>query len=205
MAERTSNSPTQPSPGLPTPTGDGTVAVWDLLVRVTHWSLALLFVITYLTEDWQALHQGAGYAILGLVGVRVVWGFVGSTHARFRDFVGSPSAAIAYVRGLADGTAPRSLGHNAAGGWMTLALLMSLVASGITGWSLTRQPGEPAEWLKDLHETAANVTLALVVLHLFGVMASSLRHNENLVNAMIFGRKSRTVEQPTRDKTTGNG
>lgn len=183
---------------------DGTVAVWDLLVRVTHWSLALLFVVTYFTAEWQSLHQAAGYAVLGLVSVRIVWGFIGSTHARFSDFVRSPGAAIAYLRGLTDGTAPRSLGHNAAGGLMMLALMASLIASGVTGWILTRQPSPPAEWLIDMHELAANATLGLVVLHLFGVVASSLRHNENLVKAMWTGRKARTAGKPAEDKPAGN-
>ena len=168
-----------------------TVLVWDLLVRVLHWGMAALFVITFLTEDLQALHQPAGYAILALVTVRIVWGFVGSKHARFRDFIRPPSEAIQYLRGLMDGTAPRTLGHNAAGGWMIIALLVSLIASGLTGWLLTRQPGEPAEWLKDMHELAANATLALVVVHLAGVAVSSVRHGENLVKAMLSGRKPR--------------
>ena len=168
-----------------------TVLVWDLPVRVLHWGMAALFVITFLTEDLQALHQLAGYAILALVAVRIAWGFAGSKHARFSDFIRPPSEAFRYLRGLMDGTAPRTLGHNAAGGWMIIALLASLIASGLTGWLLTRQPGEPAEWLKDMHELAANATLTLVVVHLAGVAVSSVRHGENLVKAMLSGRKPR--------------
>ena len=173
------------------------VMVWDWLVRVLHWGTAALFVVAFLSEDFIGLHKLAGYTILGFVTARIVWGFIGSTHARFSDFMRPPADAIRYLRGLRDGTAPRSLGHNAAGGWMTVALLAGLIACGVTGWLLTRQPGEPAAWLKDIHEIAANATLTLVLVHLAGVAASSLRHGENLIKAMITGRKPATTDTHT--------
>ena len=177
-------------------TGAESILVWDLLVRCLHWGMAALFAVAFVTEDFLGLHKLAGYTILGLVAVRIVWGFIGSTHARFSDFVRPPADAVRYLRGLFDGTAPRSLGHNAAGGWMTIALLTGLVACSVTGWLLTRQPGEPAVWLKDMHEIAANATLTLVLIHLAGVAFSSIRHRENLAKAMITGRKPATVDEP---------
>ena len=166
------------------------VTVWDPLVRISHWSIAVLFGIAMVTEeDWQRLHNWAGYALLALIGVRIVWGFVGSRHARFSDFVRPPSAAVAYLRGLIGGTAPRTLGHNPAGGLMALALWAMLVATGVTGWLVTLQVSAGREWLRELHELLANGTLVLVILHVLGVAASSYRHGENLVMAMLTGRK----------------
>ena len=191
MSDDISSSGSNPAATPGPEAGSETVQVWDLAVRAMHWGVAALFVVTFLTEDLQTLHQLAGYTILALAGVRIVWGFIGSKHARFGDFLRPPGEAIGYIRGLINGTAPRTLGHNAAGGWMIIALLMGLIASGLTGWQLTRQPGEPAEWLKDVHELAANATLTLVVVHLAGVAVSSVRHGENLVKAMLSGRKPR--------------
>ncbi|MEE4660636.1 MAG: cytochrome b/b6 domain-containing protein, partial [Halieaceae bacterium] len=90
--------------------------------------------LTYLTgEECDTVHAWSGYAILLLLALRVVWGVIGSRHARFSSFVSSPAAAVAYLRGLLNGSAPRYLGHNPAGGWMALLLIMSLAATGATG------------------------------------------------------------------------
>ncbi len=100
------------------------VPVWDKLVRVFHWSLVVLFVAAYATaEDAEGLHRLAGYSIAALLAVRVVWGFVGTRHARFTDFVRSPRAVVAYMKLAFTHRAPRYLGHNPAGGAMTLALM----------------------------------------------------------------------------------
>lgn len=108
--------------------------VWDPLVRIFHWSLVATFAIAYLTGDEESrLHELAGYAVLGLVAVRIVWGFVGTRYARFRDFVYRPSAVAAYARDLLAGKPKRYLGHNPLGGAMIVALLIALLATGATG------------------------------------------------------------------------
>lgn len=163
-----------------------TVRVWDPLLRVLHWSLAAAFLVAYVTgEEAEVLHEMAGYAVLVIVGVRALWGLVGPRHARFDDFVPTPTGLFAYVRGLLAGHAPRHLGHNPAGGAMTIAMLAMLVATAATG-VLTLQGGEAFE---ELHEAAANAMLVLVIFHLAGVVLSSLLHGENLVTAMLTGRK----------------
>lgn len=166
------------------------VAVWDPLVRIFHWSLVGLFVVTFASEDLQRVHQPAGYAILALVGLRIVWGLIGSRHARFTDFVPSPRSALAYVRSLTALRPPRSLGHNPLGGLMVLALLGMLVATGISGWLMTWDGYRDAEWVEEMHEAAASGLLALVVLHVLGVISMSILHGENLVRSMITGRKA---------------
>ncbi|MEE4360068.1 MAG: cytochrome b/b6 domain-containing protein [Pseudomonadales bacterium] len=183
-----------------------TIPVWDPLIRFGHWGLAAAFAVAWLTgEDWENVHVVAGYCVATIVVVRTIWGFVGPRTARFTSFVRGPRAALDYLRGLVRGTAPRHLGHNPAGAAMVLALLLSLAGTAGTGMALLAvEEGEgplagiiqPAtghdgreEFLEEAHEILANGTLVLVVMHVLGVLASGIAHRENLVRAMITGRK----------------
>lgn len=166
-----------------------TVKVWDPFVRIFHWSLVVLFAVAWLTEDAQALHQTAGYLIVALVALRVVWGFVGSRHARFGDFVRSPGKTLAYARNLMRGKAPRVLGHNPLAAMMIVTLLLMLTATGASGWLMTVEPYRSAEWIEDVHESLASLTLAFVGVHVLAVVVMSAVHRENLVRAMLTGRK----------------
>ncbi len=168
----------------------GTVKVWDPLVRLFHWSLVIAFAIAWVTGDeLQRLHEAAGYAIVGLLVVRVVWGFIGSARARFSDFVYRPSTVVSYMADMARFRARRYLGHNPAGGAMVLALLLMLAAACGTGLMMTTDAYWGVEWVEEAHELAANFTLVLVGLHLAGVLVASAEHRENLVKAMITGQK----------------
>jgi cytochrome b len=167
-----------------------TVKVWDRFIRIFHWSIVGLFALAWATEDLQALHQPAGYVILGLVALRVIWGFIGSPHARFSDFVRSPAATFAYARDLLAGRAPRLLGHNPLAAVMILVLIGMLIATGASGWMMTLDSYRSADWLEELHEGLAAVTLALVCVHVLAVVVMSALHGENLVRAMITGRKA---------------
>ncbi len=252
--------------------GQQWVKVWDPFVRIFHWSLAVLFVVAYFTggeESW--IHEWSGYGLLVLVVTRILWGFVGTKHARFSDFVRSPAAALGYLRDLATGQARRYLGHNPAGGWMTLLLLVAVLATSASGVIVLGLEGEgplanrigAQSWIvsvaatfgageaegeggaeseggaegeeeaegedeaeheeqeeehggereaaggatggaaggdgggleaaeeawEEWHELLANFTVFLVIVHILGVLASSLAHRENLPRAMITGRK----------------
>jgi len=187
---------------------------------VFHWGLVLGFSLAWLTgDDLQNLHVWAGYTVLGLVLLRLVWGVVGTRHARFSDFVRGPLAVFIYLRELAAFRAPRHLGHNPAGGAMIVALLVMLLLTTLTGlmvygaeghgplaglaaglgdpgfmaaWAddgFGGHGGEAGEWLQEVHEFCANFTLLLALVHVAGVALESLLHNENLVRAMITGRK----------------
>ena len=174
-------------------TPSATVKVWDPLVRVFHWSLATLFLAAYLTgEDAGQVHIAAGYAIAGLIALRIVWGFVGPRHARFGNFVRSPREVLVYLRDVALLRAPRYLGHNPAGGAMILGLLVMLSGTAITGYMMTTDAFWGAKWVEEVHETVADLTVGLVVFHILGVLLSSFLHRENLVKSMITGRKPRS-------------
>jgi cytochrome b len=181
----------------------GEVRVWDPFVRVFHWLLVLLFTLAYLTgEDWLSLHVNAGYAVFGLVLMRVLWGVVGTPHARFSDFVYRPATVVAYVKDTLALRARRYLGHNPAGGAMIVLMLVSLIAvsvSGVAVYGIEKGAGPLAmlggsvEFMEDaieeVHEFFANFMVLLVLVHIAGVFVESLIHRENLVKAMLTGHK----------------
>lgn len=171
-------------------TPPATVKVWDPFVRVFHWSLVALFAIAYATGDEiERVHIMAGYAIAGLLALRIVWGFIGPRHARFADFVRSPREAMSYMRDVMLFRARRYIGHNPAGGLMVIALIVSLAGTSITGYMLTTDAYWGSKAMEEIHEALANATVVLVVLHVLGVLVASFEHRENLVKAMITGRK----------------
>jgi len=166
-----------------------TVKVWDPLVRLFHWSLAACIFGAFLVEEGDTAHQVLGYIALGLVASRVAWGFVGTRHARFRDWVRGPRAIRAYLRERIAGTSRRRLGHNPAAGAMMMGLLAGVVAVGVTGWMQTLDAFWGAEWLENLHEVLAWSLLGMIGLHVLAALVESWHYRENLVAAMIHGRK----------------
>ena len=168
----------------------GEAKVWDPLVRIFHWGLVAAFLVAWATGDEiERLHIAVGYCVIGLVAFRIVWGFVGGRHARFADFVRGPRAVASYLRDTAELRAKRYLGHNPAGGAMIVAVLTMLSIIGATGFMMTTDAFWGVAWVQDAHETAVSLTLGLVVLHILGVVVASYEHGENLVRAMITGRK----------------
>ncbi len=166
-----------------------TVRVWDPLVRIFHWSLVTSFAVAWFAEEGEWLHEWAGYIVLGLVGFRILWGFIGPEHARFTSFVPSPAQALAYLRDMVMLRARRHLGHNPAGGAMIVMLLAMLLLTSGSGWLMITDAFWGVEWVEELHETVANLTVVLIFAHVAGVVISSLAHRENLVKAMVTGRK----------------
>jgi len=188
------------------------VKVWDPLVRAFHWLLVIGFFTAYFTEDdFLTVHVYAGYTVLALILMRLVWGFIGSRHARFSSFVTAPRVAWQYVKDTLMFRAKRYLGHNPAGGAMIVLLLISLLITTMTGlaaYGASETAGPLAGWLgnigetgedviKEVHEFFANFTVFLVVIHVAGVIFESLAHRENLVRAMVNGYK-----QPERETSS---
>lgn len=179
--------------GTPVPPSPGTVRVWDPLLRLIHWGIAAAFLTAWLSaEEVMAVHEAAGLAIIALVGLRALWGLIGSSHARFSDFAPSGAGLLSYIRALVQRRADRHLGHNPAGGAMALTLWFALLGTAALGL-LTRYPvpglRPHVHFLEEAHEVLANGTLVLVGLHLAGVLVSSLLHRENLPLSMLTGRK----------------
>ncbi len=190
------------------------VKVWDPLVRMFHWTLAGAFALAYLTEDdFLPLHVWAGYAILGLVLLRVFWGFAGTRYARFSSFVFPPGKVWSYVKDALSFRAQRYTGHNPAGGAMIMLMLASLLVTTVTGLVLygaeehagplaslaSSLGGDWGEAFEEVHELLANFTLLLVFVHVAGVLVESLIHRENLVQGMWTGYKRRNPPQHTRE------
>ncbi|MEJ2156229.1 MAG: cytochrome b/b6 domain-containing protein [Desulfobacteraceae bacterium] len=215
-----------------------TVKVWDLYVRFFHWCLVVGIIAQLVTaEDLKNVHATVGYLLIVLLVLRILWGFVGSGHARFADFIYPPGEIFAYLKGLIRGNPRHYVGHNPAGGAMVCALLVILMLIALTGLKtlgaegkgpLARQSqnltarawaddhtdrddddtarhddaGEnmngahshggnkaQAHFWKEIHETLVGIVLFLIALHICGVLASSYVHRENLILAMINGRK----------------
>lgn len=166
------------------------IKVWDRFVRVFHWSLVIGVAVAWLTaDDWGAIHEPVGYAIAALLGIRLVWGLIGPRYARFAQFVRPPKAVAGYLGAMLRGREHRYIGHNPAGGAMVVALLTLLSLIAITGWASTLDSYTIHKVAEEVHEGLANGLLFLVALHVVGVIVTSLRHGENLVRAMVTGRK----------------
>ena len=177
------------------------ILVWDLPLRIFHWLLAASFAGAFLTaesERWRNVHVMLGYTTLALVAFRVGWGFIGTRHARFSSFSYGPSAVLKYLRSLATRAPGHYVGHNPAGSWAIYALLACTLAAGATGLAVYNDVG--GKWLEHLHEFVANAMLAIVVVHIVGVIGGSLLHRENLVKAMVTGHKWITGSRRADDR-----
>ena len=167
-----------------------TILVWDLFVRLFHWSFAAAMIAAWLThESPSGWHEWLGYAAFAVALLRIAWGFVGTRHARFSDFVRSPVATWAYLVALLGKRERRFLGHNPLGGIMVLALLTFAIGLGVTGYLMGTRAFFGVEWMEEVHETLSNLFLIAVPLHILGVVWESVRHHENLVASMVTGRK----------------
>ncbi|MFN4149025.1 MAG: cytochrome b/b6 domain-containing protein [Rhodocyclaceae bacterium] len=172
------------------------ILVWDAPVRIGHWLLVGAFALAWVTserEEWRLIHAYAGGTMVGVILFRLLWGFIGTRHARFATFVRGPQAVLDYVFGLLRGAEPTYAGHNAAGGWAIIALLTLGLLTGASGWIVYQDIG--GEWLEEAHEALANGMLAIVAVHVAGVIVSSFAHHENLVRAMITGIKRGRPEE----------
>lgn len=163
------------------------VKVWDLGVRIFHWSLVASILIAFLSSEEDSMisnwHLAAGWVAAVLIVFRLVWGFTGGEHARFANFL-KISEIGRHIRHLLSGSVKPSLGHNALGALAVIALIGLCAFVGLTGIQLETGGGE-----EDLHEVAAYALLGLIALHVVAVLAMSVLTHENLVTAMITGTK----------------
>lgn len=178
-----------------------TLNVWDMPIRLFHWALVATIAAAFLSSEEDSAiagwHIAAGWVAAVLIVFRLVWGVVGGEHARFANFV-RPARAIAHLKGLASGRVERTAGHNPAGGMAVLLLLASIAAVVATGW-LALQGGEG-----DLHEAIAWFLLGLIGVHVAAVIATSILSRENLVRAMVTGRKKAADHRDVRRVRTAS-
>ena len=184
------------------------IKVWDPLIRTGHWLLATVVIIAWFVDEPVWLHTWLGYIAIALILVRIVWGFIGPDYARFTSFVRGPWVTFGYFARLLRFSSKRYLGHSPAGAVMIIALLVMVAVTAVTGMaSLAATSGEgplagvitkversnteedQELFIEEVHETAAKVTMVLILLHIAGVALASFAHRENLVAAMITGRK----------------
>jgi cytochrome b len=166
------------------------VRIWSPYVRLFHWSLVLCVAVAWLSSgEIMKVHELAGYCAGILIASRLVTGLVGSGYTRFDQFVRRPRAVRSYLADVAQGRERRYLGHNPAGGAMVLALVACVAGIALTGWMQTTDAWWGVAWVEITHKVLGNGILVLIGLHIGGVVLASLRHGENLVVAMITGRK----------------
>ena len=166
------------------------VAVWDTAVRIFHWSLVGLVIASWISGgSGEALHEIVGWVVAGLIVFRIVWGFVGTPHARFRDFVSGPSGVIGYLSGIARLKPKHYIGHNPAGAAMILMLVAVLLMIIVSGAMMQSNRFFGVEWVESVHSIAADSLLVFVPLHVLGALLSSWLHQENLILAMFSGQK----------------
>lgn len=176
--------------GGSTQPADLAVPVWDRFVRLFHWSLVGCVLLNqFVVSDGETLHQWLGYAASALVAARIVWGFVGSRHARFRDFFPTPGRLRAHLGALAEGQLPRHDGHNPLGALMMLALMACVLALGLSGWLQTTDRFWGEEWLQETHEWLGDLLIALAGLHAAAAIVMGRLERTNLVKAMVTGTK----------------
>jgi cytochrome b len=177
------------------------VRVWDPLVRIFHWALVVFVGIAWLSADEiDNIHIWAGYTVASLVGFRLIWGVIGSRYSRFSDFTYSWSNIKQYLKSLLKKNPKHYLGHNPAGGAMVIALLICMAMLTFFGMALIATDGEgplaatfiagwSEDWIEDIHEFFANILFVLISAHILGVLVSSVLHSENLISAMVTGKK----------------
>jgi len=171
------------------------VRVWDPVVRLCHWGLAILVVLAWGTRHsggrW---HEWFGHAAGAFVALRLVSGLVGPHYARFTQFLRSPATTFVYAQQVFARSEPRHLGHNPLGGWMVVLLLAAAALTVASGWLYITDEFWGVRWVEWLHGTSADALLVLATLHVAGVLFTSARQRENLAAAMIHGRKRAASE-----------
>jgi len=169
------------------------IKVWDPFIRIFHWSLAISFLLEWLVAgSFKTFHMYLGYFIGFLVLLRVTWGFIGPKYAKFNNFIYSKEIIINYLKSILTGKSERYIGHNPLGGLNILILLILILSTGLTGWMQTQDIFWGNSLIQGLHSLTGNSIWFFVALHLLGVVFSSILHKENLVKAMITGKKIKT-------------
>ncbi|MGL5252545.1 MAG: cytochrome b/b6 domain-containing protein [Moraxella sp.] len=167
-----------------------TVRVWDIWVRLTHWAVAVgLFINLLVTEDGSDAHEYVGYAVMGLVVSRLIWGLIGSRYARFSDFFPTPARIKQHLDDVSEHRYAMHLGHNPLGALMMFALWGVIMGLGVTGYLQTTDHFWGDDWLQTLHKCLAYSLYGLVPMHVAAAIMMSRLQRQNLIKSMITGKK----------------
>jgi cytochrome b len=167
------------------------IFVWDVIVRLFHWSLVAAFTANaFFTKPGKDLHETIGYVVLGLVAIRLVWGLVGTRHARFTDFPPSPAAALGQVTEIATGRRHAHVGHSPLGALMVYNLLLTFLGIGLSGYLMTTVTFFGVDWVEEVHEALVTWAEVSIVLHVAAVLLESRRLGVNLPKSMVTGYKT---------------
>ncbi len=176
--------------------------VWDAPTRLFHWAIVILVATSYFSMklEWIEVHYWSGYTMLTLLLFRLLWGFVGSETSRFSKFLRSPGAGLAHLAAFGKREPDREIGHNAAGGWMVLLMLLALAVQASTGLFagdpvegggpfVDQIAGQTQKWLNRIHHFNWNIILGLIGLHIVAILAYAALKRHDLVRPMLTGRK----------------
>ena len=167
-----------------------TIRVWDPVVRLFHWTVVTACMLNlFILEEGKYWHRVTGYVVAAAIAIRVIWGFVGTKHARFGDFLPTPRKVTDQILDILDGNEKRYLGHNPLASVMMLMLMALLAATALTGWMTTLDAFWGEKWLEKLHGIIADGIMVLAFVHAGAAIVESWRHKENLVWSMVTGRK----------------
>lgn len=166
------------------------IRIWDAFVRIFHWTVATLFLLDFwVLEDGDPPHEWAGYLLGILLMMRIVWGFIGSHHARFSSFFPTPGRIQKHLADMKQRRFDHHEGHNPLGGAMVLLLLFMLLVIGVTGWMMNTDQFWGEDWVEELHETAAEITMILVVIHVSAVVLMTKITHIPLLRTMLTGKR----------------
>jgi cytochrome b len=178
------------------------VLVWDIPIRVFHWLIVALVAAAYATWrlNWMVWHGWVGDALLTLLVFRLLWGFFGGETARFSRFLTSPRTAFRHLKYAFRREPDRQVGHNPAGGWMVLVLLVLLLAETVTGLYIANDiadegplteivPPWAANAIASSHAILWDALLAAIVLHILAIAGFAAIKGQNLLRPMITGTK----------------
>lgn len=166
------------------------ITVWDPVVRIFHWGVVAACMLNlFILEEGKYWHRLTGYFVAAAIVVRFVWGFIGTKHARFGDFLPTPRKVLNQISEIIGKDEKRYLGHNPLASVMMLSLMILLSATTLTGWMTTLDAFWGDKWLEHLHGTIANCIMVLAFVHAGAAVIESWRHNENLIWSMVTGRK----------------
>lgn len=179
---------------------NGRVRVWGPTVRIVHWGLVSFVTVAWATGHGPPrLHDAAGYAVLGLICLRLVRGVLGPPAERFACFLAGLRSTLRYTSEVLRGRERRFLGHNPLGGCMIVTLLMVALGAGLSGWLYTTDAFWGVAWVERLHGALADLLVVLIFVHVAGVLFTSFRQGENLIAAMVHGKKPRATHRHPED------